>query len=129
MIGQRSSAPGSSVTRTRSCLCTAAVSLALSGCVSVATRPQPGRELVNRWIRVQPASGPVSSLHFRPNGTVLAAFGRQQITGRWQVLGRHLCFFWRGAPRECWPYGSAFQRGASRAITSDRGNRLRATLQ
>lgn len=106
-----------------------AASLALVGCVSVTPRQQPGQELVNRWLRVQPANGPVSSLHFRRNGTVVAGFGRQNVTGRWQVLGQHLCFFWRGAPRECWPYRSQFQRGVARSIISDRGNRLRATLQ
>lgn len=106
-----------------------AASIALVGCVSVAPRSQPGGELVNRWLRVQPATGPVSSLHFRPNGTVVAGFGRQNVTGRWQVIGERLCFFWKGAPRECWPYRSGFKRGVTRAITSDRGNRVRATLQ
>jgi hypothetical protein len=106
-----------------------AASLALAGCVSAAPRAQPGQELVNRWVRVQPASGAASTLHFRSDGTVAAAFGRQQVTGRWQVLGRDLCFFWKGAPRECWPYRTAFQRGVARSVVSDRGNRLRATLQ
>ena len=106
-----------------------AAALALSGCVSVASRPQPGQELVNRWMKVQPASGAMSTLHFRPDGTVTAAFGRQAIAGRWQVLGQRLCFFWRGAPRECWPYSSPFRRGSARALTSDRGNRVRVTLQ
>lgn len=104
-------------------------SLALSGCVSLTTRAPAGQELVDRWLRVQPATGRVSTLHFRGNGTAVAAFGRQQVTGRWQVLGPNLCFFWRGAPRECWPYRSRFQRGVPKAITSDRGNRLTATLQ
>lgn len=75
------------------------------------------------------ARGDVTDLRFRRDGTVRATFRRGSATGRWQVRDRRLCFFWSGAPRECWPYREPFERGRTRNLTSDRGNQLRVTLR
>jgi hypothetical protein len=99
----------------------------LSGCATIRGE-RPGGELVGRTLSLQTASGEVSTLRFRSDGTVRAAFARGSVTGRWQAGDRNLCFFWSGAPRECWPYREPFVRGRTRAITSDRGNVVRVTM-
>ena len=99
----------------------------LSGCTT--TRREPaGSELVGRTLRMEAASGEVTTLSFQADGSVRAAFQRGSVTGRWQAEGRSLCFFWTGAPRECWPYRNRFERGRTRTVTSDRGNVVRVTM-
>ena len=76
---------------------------------------------------METARGDVTTLRFRRDGRVRADFRGRSVTGRWQVEDRRLCFYWRGAPRECWPYRRPFERGRTRSVTSDRGNELRVT--
>lgn len=104
-----------------------AVTLTLGGCATFRSGPS-GEELLGRTIRMETARGQVSRLSFRDNGNVRANFGRNSVDGRWDVRDRKLCFFWQGAPRECWPYRSPFERGRTRSLTSDRGNRVQVTL-
>ena len=104
-----------------------ASALALGGCATVRGGPSGG-ELVGHTLQMETRNGQVSRLTFNENGTVRAAFGNNSVTGRWDVEDRHLCFFWSGAPRECWPYRSRFERGRTRTLTSDRGNEVRVTL-
>lgn len=99
----------------------------LSGCATIRGE-RPGSELVGRTLSLQTARGEVSTLRFRSDGTVRAAFARGSVVGRWQAGDRSLCFFWSGAPRECWPYREPFVRGRTRTITSDRGNVVRVTM-
>ena len=77
---------------------------------------------------MQTANGAVSTLSFNEDGSVRAQFGNNSVTGRWQVRGDELCFWWGNAARECWPYPSRFERGRTRNLTSDRGNRVSVTL-
>ena len=104
-----------------------AVPLLATGCATV-RGAAPGDELVGRTLRMQTTNGQVTTLQFRGNGTVHAAFGSGSLEGRWDVEDRSLCFFWPRAPRECWPYRAPFERGRTRSVTSDRGNVLRVTL-
>ena len=103
-------------------------SIFLSGCATIFGDP-PGEELAGRTLRVQTSRGQVSNMLFNRDGTVAAFFGRNQAQGRWQVDKRRLCFMWTGAPRECWPYAARFQRRVPVEIVSDRGNRVRVTMQ
>ncbi len=105
----------------------AAFALALGGCATFGSGP-PGAELVGQTLRMETERGQVSRLHFRNDGSVRAMFGRNSVDGRWELRGRTLCFHWQGASRECWPYRSRFERGQTRHLTSDRGNRVSVTL-
>ena len=89
----------------------------------------PGQELVGRALRVETSRGQVSTLHLDPGGVARAAFGGNEIRGRWELQAGQLCFFWGAAPRECWPYSGQFRLGEAVAVTSDRGNRVQVTLQ
>jgi hypothetical protein len=103
-------------------------SMLVAGCASLLPRmQQPGSELVGQTLRMETSRGQVSTLQFRNNNIVRALFGKQEIIGRWQVEPVRLCFLWKGAPRECWPYPTPFRVGESRSITSDRGNAVRVT--
>ena len=104
-----------------------ACSLAASGCATFRSGPS-GAELVGHTLRMETDRGQVSRLTFRDDGTVRAVFGRNSVIGLWDVEDESLCFLWRGAPRECWPYRSRFERGRTRTLTSDRGNRVQVTL-
>lgn len=116
---------------TRPVLCASLLLGACSTIIPPARSParSPGQELVGRSLRVETSQGQVSTLHLQPGGIARAAFGPNEIRGRWQVQDRQLCFFWGSAPRECWPYAGQFRRGQPVAVTSDRGNRVRVTLQ
>jgi hypothetical protein len=104
-----------------------ACALALSACSTFRSGPS-GAELVGNSLRMETQRGQVSRLIFRGDGVVRADFGRNSVRGRWEIVDRQLCFHWQGAPRECWPYRSSFERGRTRELTSDRGNRVRVTL-
>ncbi len=111
---------------TRAVLC---ASLLLGACSTIVPPARtPGQELVGRALRVETSQGQVSTLHLEPRGVARAAFGANEIRGRWQVEDRQLCFFWGSAPRECWPYSGQFRRGQAVTVTSDRGNQVRVTL-
>ena len=103
-------------------------SLLLSACATLVPRGAPGQELVGRTLRVETSRGQVSTLLLNRNGTVTAAFGPNQIQGRWELADGQLCFLWSGAPRECWPYAGQFRRGQAVPVTSDRGNNVRVTM-
>lgn len=107
----------------------AASATTLAGCATVMPPSQPGAELAGRTLRMETARGPVTMLSFQRGGVVRAAFGNNVVQGRYEVVNRNLCFHWAGAPRECWPYAAPFRRGETRAITSDRGNAIRVTMQ
>ena len=104
-----------------------ASALALGGCATI-RGGSDGEELVGHSMRMEARNGQVTRLTFNEDGTVRAAFGNNSVTGRWDVTDNHLCFFWSGAPRECWPYRGRFVRGQTRTLTSDRGNEIRVTL-
>lgn len=115
----------------RAALASLSLAAALAGCVS----PSGGNrdrdrtpEFVGRAIEVQAASGQ-TTLRFDADGTVRAQFGQQQTQGRWNVQRQQLCFTWGGSYRECWPYTRPFRTGRTVALTSDRGNAIRATLR
>ena len=101
--------------------------LTLTGCATLGGGP--GGELAGETLRMETARGRTSVLLFQRDGTVRAAFGESVVTGRWEVVNRNLCFYWTGAPRECWPYPAPFRPGETRTITSDRGNVVRVTRQ
>jgi hypothetical protein len=103
-------------------------SLLLSACATMVPRGAPGQELIGRTLRVETARGQVSTLLFNKNGAVTAAFGANQIQGKWELDNGQLCFLWGGAPRECWPYARQFRRGQVVPVTSDRGNNVRVTM-
>ena len=116
----------------------AALLVLLAGCSIIppdrraTARPMPaslGAELVGRALRVEAGANGVSTMHFRQDGTVRAAFGGRSVDGSWAVANARLCFSWAGTSRECWPYTAPFIRGEARTITSDRGNVVRVTLQ
>jgi hypothetical protein len=102
-------------------------SVMISACATVPAA-QPGAELWNRTLQME-SRGQTSTLHFMRDGVVHAQFGGQQVAGRWQMENGQLCFYWTGAPRECWPYSQPLQRGQAVSLTSDRGNVVRVTLQ
>lgn len=102
--------------------------LTLGGCATLGIG-RAGDELVGETLRMQTSRGQTTHLLFQGDGTVRAAFGESVVTGRWSVENRNLCFYWTGAPRECWPYAAPFRRGETRALTSDRGNAIRVTRQ
>lgn len=114
----------------RRILSTAAMlgALTLGACATLGLSG-PAGELAGETLRVDAANGQTTVLLFQRDGTVRAAFGESVVTGRWQVVNRNLCFYWTGAPRECWPYTAPFERGRTRALASDRGNTVRVTLQ
>ena len=103
------------------------VSALMAGCATTRS-PSPGTELAGRSLRMETARGEVTILRFREGGSVRADFRGRTLGGRWQAANRRLCFFWTGAPRECWPYRAPFERGRARTLTSDRGNVLRVTM-
>ncbi len=112
---------------THAALC---ASLLLGACSTVVPPSRaPGQELVGGALRVETARGQVSTLHLDRGGVARAAFGGNEIRGRWELSAGNLCFFWGSAPRECWPYTGQFRRGQAVAVTSDRGNRVQVTLQ
>ena len=112
----------------RSCLASALLACALLAGCATTRGPAPGNELSGRSLRMETTRGDVTRLRFRDDGRVRADFRGRSIDGRWQVTDRRLCFFWSGAPRECWPYSRPFERGRTRTVTSDRGNVLRVTM-
>ncbi len=69
--------------------------------------------------------GDVTILRFRGDSRVRAEFAGRSVQGRWRLENRNLCFYWTGAPRECWPWARPLARGETRQLTSDRGNRIR----
>ena len=89
--------------------------------------PQP--EFVGRQMTMVAANGQITTLRFARDGDVTARFGERETKGRWDLERRRLCFTWGGSYRECWPYTSAFERGRTRTVTSDRGNVVRVTLR
>ena len=93
----------------------------------VGMRPA-GAELIGQSLRLETASGQVSTLRFADNGAVRAQFGSQEIAGTWVATGTQLCFSWSGTSRECWPYSGQLVRGETVTLTSDRGNVVRVTL-
>ena len=99
----------------------------LAGCATTRS-PATGTELAGRSLRMETARGEVTILRFREGGRVRADFRGHTLAGRWQAANRRLCFYWTGAPRECWPYRAPFERGRARNVTSDRGNVLRVTM-
>ena len=101
--------------------------LILSACATA--RDPGGPEFVGRTLRVEAASGQVTDLSFRGDGTVTARFGNQETRGRWELERRQLCFTWAGSFRECWPYTERFERGETVTLTSSRGNRVRVTMR
>ena len=112
----------------RSCVaCALIASALLAGCATTRSSA-PGIELAGRSLRMETARGDITILSFRENGRVRADFRGRTLAGRWQAANRKLCFFWTGAPRECWPYRAPFERGRARSLTSDRGNVLRVTM-
>ena len=94
-----------------------------------AERGPPVPEFVGRALTVAAANGQVSTMRFERGGAVTARFGERETAGRWALESRRLCFTWGGSYRECWPYTSAFERGRTRTVTSDRGNVVRVTLR
>ena len=107
-------------------------SVALGGCVAGTggRNLAPGAELIGRNARLVTGNGQVSTMRFEPGGRVQAMFGKNEVGGRWWTGEDRLCFEWGGQARtrECWPYDQPFRRGQSRAITSDRGNKVQVTL-
>ncbi|WP_114954620.1 hypothetical protein [Sphingosinicella terrae] len=99
----------------------------LAGCAT-GRGAAPEGDLAGRTLRMAAANGQVTTLRFRGDGSVRAAFGRRHLDGRWRVAGRRLCFDWPNARRECWPYAEPFVRGRTRTVTSDRGNVVRVTM-
>lgn len=99
----------------------------LGGCATMMGAPQ-GSELIGETVRVETARGAESTLTFRRDDLVVARFGEREVAGRWRVEGDLLCFYWTGAPRECWPYDARFRRGVPAVLTSTRGNRVEVTL-
>lgn len=93
----------------------------------VRTIPIAGSELYGESIRVKASDGRISTMRFSRNGTVTASFGGRELTGRWDVQPRKLCFTW-GAVRDCWPYATHFRRGETVSLKSDRGNVVQVTL-
>lgn len=123
----------------RSLAAALAAALLLSGCSTLRdilpgtapraeARAAPGAELIGNSLRMQAANGEITDLRFRRDGAVRAEFRGRSLDGRWETGNRLLCFHWPSAPRECWPYRSAFERGRTRTLTSDRGNVVRVTL-
>lgn len=103
-------------------------SMLLSACATILPSSRPGSELAGQSLRVETSGGQTSTLHLNRGGVVRAVFGSNAVTGRWQVQQQQLCFFWTGAPRECWRYETPFRRGRTESVTSDRGNVVRVTL-
>ncbi|HEY9553461.1 hypothetical protein [Allosphingosinicella sp.] len=103
-------------------------SLTLAGCATLGLGGGGGG-LAGETLRMETARGQTTHLLFQGDGTVRAAFGESVVTGRWEVVNRNLCFYWTGAPRECWPYPAPFRPGETRTFTSDRGNVVRVTRQ
>jgi len=104
--------------------------LLVGGCASVFGDGRgPGSELVDRSVRLEPARGQASTLHFNRDGSVRSVFGNREAMGRWAVRRKQLCFTWAGNFRECWPYAIPLQPGQTRTITSDRGNAVKVTLR
>lgn len=100
----------------------------LGGCATLLPDREPAGELVGETVRLETDRGRVSTLDFRRDGVVVARFGDNQAAGRWRVEGESICFYWTGAPRECWPYRERFRRGVPVDIVSTRGNRVEVTL-
>lgn len=99
----------------------------LAGCATIG-EPPPASELVGETVRLETARGQASTLRFRRDGVVVARFGDNEVQGRWRYEEDGICFYWSGAPRECWPYRGRFRRGVPVPVTSTRGNRITVTL-
>jgi hypothetical protein len=106
----------------------AGLALVLAGCATI-RGADPGEELIGRTLQIETARGEATQLLFRDRQRVTASFRGRSVSGRWRVRDRRLCFFWAGAPRECWPYRDPFERGRTRNVTSDRGNVVQVTLR
>lgn len=113
--------------RTRLIAAVAGAAAMLGGCATLVGAPQ-GSELVGETVRVETAQERASTMTFRRDGMVVARFGEREVAGRWRIEGDWLCFYWTGAPRECWPYADRFRPGVTVPVTSDRGNRVEVTL-
>lgn len=99
--------------------------VALIACATTAAIP--GAELVGSKVRVELPNGRTEVLHFRQDGSVIAAEAGEQSAGVWGVDEEQICFLWRDEPRECWTY-EPLRRGVPVQSRSDRGNRARITL-
>lgn len=114
----------------RATLASLSLAAALAGCVTPSGGGRDRQpEFVGRAIQVQTATGQSTLLRFDADGTVRAQFGQQTTQGRWNLQRRQLCFTWGSNYRECWPYTQPFRTGRTVALTSDRGNAIRVTLQ
>jgi hypothetical protein len=117
---------------TRAYLLPLLATAALAGCVS----PREGGrgrdfapEFVGRPIRVQAASGQISTMFLYPDGTVEARFSGKTTAGRWSFDDGNLCYTWAGNYRECWPHTAPFVPGRTETVRSDRGNIVKVTLE
>jgi hypothetical protein len=115
------------MTRKHLLLVPLAATAALAGCVT----PREGRmpEFVGRPISVQAASGQVSTLFLRPDGSVEARYNGKSTIGQWEFGDGNLCYIWSGNYRECWPHTAPFIPGRTETVRSDRGNVVKVTLQ
>lgn len=104
------------------------VSAALAGCVGPRGGAE-GPEFVGRPIRVEAASGGVTTLFLLADGTVEARYNGKTTAGRWDFRDGMLCYTWSGTYRECWPHTAPFVPGRTETVRSDRNNVVRVTLQ
>ena len=102
--------------------------IALAGCVT----PRHGDrepEFVGRAIRVQAATGQITTLFLHPDGTVEARFDGKTRAGRWSFGDGNLCYIWSGDYRECWPHTAPFIPGRTETVRSSHGNVVKVTLE
>jgi hypothetical protein len=112
---------------TRKYLLPLLVTAVLAGCVT--PREERGPEFVGRALRVQAASGQITTLFLHPDGTVEARFDGKTSAGRWGFGDGNLCYTWSGNYRECWPHTAPFLPGRTETVRSDRGNVVKVTLE
>jgi len=104
------------------------IASALAGCATN-RRGSEEPEFVGRSMRVETATGQVTTLRFERDGTVIARFNERESEGRWSLEPRQLCFTWARNFRECWPYTQRFREGRTVSIRSDRGNVVQVTMR
>lgn len=117
------------IVRTATMFALALTAACATGPRPMAVRAAAGAELVGRQVRVETAQGQVSTLYFEDKGRVRARFGEHEVSGSWYATADRLCFSWAGTTRECWPYQAPLRQGQTLALSSDRGNQVRVTLQ